>query len=123
MLDESYFSRLVLILAGSVCVIWQFVLVQTYARVVLYQFSTVLRPAGAQTVWLLRFMLQLTTLLSTLLYVVTTQTNKKTPFLPYRSICYEGIVTNGWSTRVEPSKKNTTMVEPFAGSSGLARAN
>ena len=36
-----------------------------------------LRPAGAQTVWLLRFMLQLTTLLSTLLYIVTTQTNKK----------------------------------------------
>ncbi len=51
-----------------------------------------LRPAGVQTVWLLRFLLQLTTLLSTLLYVVTTQTNKKTPFLPYRSICYAGIV-------------------------------
>jgi hypothetical protein len=30
-----------LILAGSVCFIWQFVLVQTYARVGLYQCSTV----------------------------------------------------------------------------------
>jgi hypothetical protein len=34
-----------------------------------------------------------------------------------------GNSTNGWSTRVEPSKKNTTMVKPFAGSSGVARGN
>ncbi len=32
--------RLVVILAGAVCNIWQFVLVQTYARVGLYLFST-----------------------------------------------------------------------------------
>ena len=34
-------TRLVLILVGSVCFIWQFVLVQTYARVGLYLCSTV----------------------------------------------------------------------------------
>ena len=52
-----------------------------------------LRPAGGQTIWLLRFMLQLTpqskysTLCSN-----NTHEQKKTPFLPYRSICYAGIV-------------------------------
>ncbi len=45
-----------------------------------------LRSAGAQTIWLLRFMLQLTTLLSTLFYVVTTHTNKKTPF--YHTVAF-----------------------------------
>jgi hypothetical protein len=47
------------------------------------------RPAGAQTVWLLHFMLQLTIL------SYSTQQNtrtKKTPSLPYRSICYAGLV-------------------------------
>jgi membrane protein YqaA with SNARE-associated domain len=34
-------AGLVLILAGAVCNVWQFVLVQTYARVGLYLFSTV----------------------------------------------------------------------------------
>jgi len=48
-----------------------------------------LRPAGAQTVWLLHFMLQLTTL------SYSTQQHKKqtkTPILPHRSTCYIGIV-------------------------------
>ena len=39
--DDKDDDILVLILAGAVCVIWDFFLVQVYARVDLYLFSTV----------------------------------------------------------------------------------
>ena len=47
--DNDALGGLVLILAGLVCYIWKFVLVQTYACVGLYLFSTVFELAGAQT--------------------------------------------------------------------------
>ena len=77
--------RLVFILAGAVCVVWELVLVQTYHRLV-PNFYGNLRPAGAQTVWLLHFMLQM--------YATQQKTS---------------ILNNNHPT------KNNTMVEPVAG--------
>ena len=60
------------------------------------------RPAGAQTVWLLHFMLQLPL---TFLTFTTHKRTKNLPHLPYHSIFYVGIVQTDGPMRVKPSSK------------------
>ena len=77
-----------------------------------------LRLTGAQTVWLLRFMLQLTTLWYDTLHN-NTHEKIKLPLL-YRSICYAGIVEMDGQQGSNHPAKNTTLVEPAAGLCGMA---
>ena len=75
-----------------------------------------LRPAGAQTVWLLRFMLQLTTLYCTL----RNKTHKKNTLLQYRSIFNTGIVEANGRQGSNHSKRTPPWWSRLPVSSGMA---
>jgi len=59
--DATYegINRLVVILAGAVCNVWDFSGTSLRTRRLVPIFYGKIRPAGAQTVWLLHFMLQM----------------------------------------------------------------
>ena len=81
-----------------------------------------LRPAGAQTVWLLRFMLQLTTLYCTLRNK-THEKNTLLQYRSYRSIFNAGIVeANGRQGSNHP-KRTPPWWSRSPVSSGVARGN